>query len=119
MRNRKLPLLLLAALLAPASARAQALGLLVQLNGSPKRLGTMTSAGSSTTIAVKPGIPLLVVCDAKAHVGVQATCHATIDNANYCAPQVADEKNYFIPNGATVAMIPNTGSAKCTVFELY
>lgn len=127
-RDRALPLsvLLLAAFLAwllglVAPRRASAAGtvdLLVQLNGTPVRAGVLTSTGASVSATVAAGVPLLVVCDAKAHVGVQATCAAGYTSAAFCVPQAADESRYLIPNGTTLSAISSAGTANCAYFTM-
>lgn len=92
--------------------------MIVLLNGTPVRSGTLTSTGTSASVTVTAGQPLLVMCDATTHLGAQATCHATITNANYCPKMAADERVYIIPKGATLSAISASGTSNCSYFTM-
>lgn len=90
--------------------------------GTDTRTGHVTSTGTSATSTISAGVPLLVVCDEWAHVGVRASCSRDITNSAYCK-QVKSEREgdpgyYVHPNGSTLAVISaDGGTVNCTKFE--
>lgn len=107
------------------------LRLFVLLNGKPTKLGVLTSTGSSvsnvdagTPFTITAGSVLKVECDAPAYVGMQATCHGTVTNANYC-PLVDTRparEAFIIPEGTaspTMAAISVSGTSNCMVWEMH
>lgn len=108
--------ILLAVVFLSLPAHAQgAMTLLLQLNGTPSRVGVITAAGTSTSIAVTAGKPYVVVCDAAMNVGSQATCHGTITNANYCLPLASGTERYLIASSNVISAV---GTGNCFVAEM-
>ena len=106
----------------PRVAHAAVVDLLVKLNGSATKVGVITAAGSNTTntttatpFTITPGKAYTTVCDAAVNMGNQATCHATITNANYCLPLASGVRDWFIAAGSTQAII---GTGSCAFFEM-
>jgi len=124
---------LLAVLLFAFNAHAQKapkseLQLLTLLNGTPVKIGTLTSTGSSVTNAttatpftVTGGKVVMIECDGAAHVGPGSSASATATNAAY-KPKVsaAPERIYIVLQDAadTVAMISSSGTVNCAYFEM-
>jgi hypothetical protein len=118
---------LLVAVLAMAGPKSD-LSLYLLLNGKPTKLGVLTSTGASVTNAstavpftLTGGSVIKVECDAAANVGLQATCHGTVTNANYCELLEVRpaQRVYVVPDSVTtISAISVSGTANCMVWAM-
>ena len=114
---------------AQTSSQGNLLLFLRRLNGTPVRVGVLTTASlASVSTTISTVYPTAIECpDNAAHVGLQGTCSATPTSVNYCMKvNAAPDRMYMMPTSTsttTISMFPahlplDGGSASCPVFEM-
>jgi hypothetical protein len=101
--------------------------LMTRLNGTPTKVGTLESAGTSisnaattTPFTVTVGTTYMVQCNGTAHVVLSgATASLTITAATYgLRLQATDLPFPWIARSTSISMIPASGSVSCAVWSL-
>lgn len=113
---------------AEAARPAGEFAMFLRLNGSPSKLGTIASAGGSTTTNASTATPFviaigevaMVVCDAAAFCVEGATASATATNAAFGRPQALNAAVFWIfaATTAPVFACAGAGAFNCAVFRM-
>lgn len=107
----------------PAQARPTTDPALMLLNGVPVKLGTITTAGASTTNAttasaftVTGGSVLMVTCDAAAVFTVGSSASTTYTNAAFGTVMAAGVPRFFILRDSdTTIAVAASAAVNCAV----
>jgi hypothetical protein len=131
MTTRRLAVLLALALSGPAVAQnADAtIGVVVtRLNGTPSKVGTLESSGTSisnaataTPFTVTVGTTYMIQCNAAANVNLAgATASTTVTSASYgFTVATTDPPFVWVARSASISFVPTAGgAAKCAVWQM-
>ncbi len=115
-------------LVAAASRPGGEFPMLLRLNGSPLKIGTIVSAGGASTTNASTGAPFTlqsgdmidVVCDAAATCIEAASASTTITAAGYGVPQASGTERFWILAGTSSVTFAcaGAGAFNCAVFRM-